>query len=447
MASEKQLQGQKEDANGKCKCQRCGKTLASVNFYTYRDGSKCQICKLCLTAHIDNFNPSTFEWILEKFDVPYVPEEWNVLRDRAFAKDPLKMNGISVIGKYLAKMKLKQYGNKGYADSKAIQQEKDKERAAKEKAEADERARYEAELKVKLSEGKISEAEYKTLVSTETQNKQLVRWGDTITGQHGGDGAVVRGQPQSYEQALRLAKNPFQEQNFMSESEMIDPGADLDADDRMYLAVKWGRLYKPSQWVALEQLYNEFMNSFDIQGAARIDTLKMICKTSLKMNEAIDCGDIDSYQKLSRVYDSLMKSAKFTEAQNKDKDGNNIDSASAIVDFVQAHSGEIPRYHCDQPRDIVDQIILDLKEYNKSLIYGDTSLAREIEKYLQDKRNSEDMKKSHQEAKANGTYTVELKDQDHIDFRDVISLMKEHDYGISDQSIEYEFQEGMVKQQ
>ena len=54
------------------------------------------------------------------------------------------------------------------------------------------------------------------------------------------------------------------------------------------------------------------MDSFDIQGAARIDTLKMICKTSLKMNEAIDCGDIDSYQKLSRVYDSMMKSAKFT---------------------------------------------------------------------------------------------------------------------------------------
>jgi hypothetical protein len=42
------------------------------------------------------------------------------------------------------------------------------------------------------------------------------------------------------------------------------------------------------------------------------------------------------------------------------------------------------------------------------------------------------MKKSHQEAKANGTYTVELSDQDHIDFKDVISLMKEHDYDISD---------------
>jgi len=48
--------------------------------------------------------------------------------------------------------------------------------------------------------------------------------------------------------------------------------------------MKWGRLYRPNQWLILEQLYNEFMNSFDIQGAARIDTLKMICKTSLKMN-------------------------------------------------------------------------------------------------------------------------------------------------------------------
>jgi hypothetical protein len=60
------------------------------------------------------------------------------------------------------------------------------------------------------------------------------------------------------------------------------------------------------------------MSSFDIQGAARIDTLKKICKTSLKMDQAIDSGDIDSYQKLSRVYDTMMKSAKFTEAQNKD---------------------------------------------------------------------------------------------------------------------------------
>ena len=40
-------------------------------------------------------------------DVPYIPEEWNVLRDKAYAKNPNAMNGMSVFGKYLSKMNLK----------------------------------------------------------------------------------------------------------------------------------------------------------------------------------------------------------------------------------------------------------------------------------------------------------------------------------------------------
>jgi hypothetical protein len=53
-------------------------------------------------------------------DVPYLPPEWNTLQDKAFAKDPYKMNGLSVIGKYLGKMRLNQWAGKGYADSQKI---------------------------------------------------------------------------------------------------------------------------------------------------------------------------------------------------------------------------------------------------------------------------------------------------------------------------------------
>ena len=187
------------------------------------------------------------------------------------------------------------------------------------------------------------------------------------------------------------------------------------------------------------------MNSFDIQGAARIDTLKMICKTSLKMNEAIDCGDIDSYQKLSRVYDTMMKSAKFTEAQNKEKDGAGIDSASAIVDFVEAHSGEIPRYKCEEPKDIVDQIILDLKNYTKNLIYEDKSLAQEIEKYLQDKRISDEMKKDKKEAKEKGLEDVLLEDDDFDDYKSALTNMSLHDDSLTDELIEEEYGNRRVK--
>nr|DAG20840.1 MAG TPA: hypothetical protein [Caudoviricetes sp.] len=50
------------------------------------------------------------------------------------------------------------------------------------------------------------------------------------------------------------------------------------------LRLKWGRGYRPEEWVRLEQLYNDMMASYDIQGAGMKDTLIMICKTSLKSN-------------------------------------------------------------------------------------------------------------------------------------------------------------------
>ena len=347
------------------------------------------------------------------------------------------MSGLSVIGKYLAKMKLNQWNKYGFADSQVAQLETEKKQDKK----IEDKKKYEADLKIQLEEGQISEAEYKTLVSTETQNKQLPKiQGNAITGDNLAQLYKTAAPPASYAEALNNMKNPFIEGNFVSEDEMIDPAAELDKQDRIYLAMKWGRTYTANQHVALERMYNEFMNSFDIQGAARIDTLKMICKTSLKMNQAIDQGDIDTYQKLSRVYDSMMKSAKFTEAQNKSNEGAGIDSASAIVDFVEAHSGQIPKYDCSQPQDIVDNIILDLKAYTRNLIYEDKALAQEIEKYLQNKKISDAMKEDKAAAKQQGLEKPELDDSSYIEYKQALAEMQQHDSSLDERVIEKEYQ-------
>ena len=192
-------------------CERCGKSMDEANFYTYKDGTKTELCKKCLTAHIDNFNPDTYLWLLEKMDVPYIPEEWNVLRDRAYAKDPHKMNGMSVFGKYLSKMKLKQWKQYGWADTEKLRaqsEERVKNAMAVQK-------QYEEEMKQKLENGEISEAQYKTLVSTETQNAEM----------------------QSKPPQSAIPQNNFyNENNFLSEDELIDPAAELTADDKVYLA-------------------------------------------------------------------------------------------------------------------------------------------------------------------------------------------------------------------
>ena len=54
----------------------------------------------------DNFNPDTYLWILQECDVPYVPEEWNKLMAK-YAMDRSKVTGMTILGRYLSKMKLK----------------------------------------------------------------------------------------------------------------------------------------------------------------------------------------------------------------------------------------------------------------------------------------------------------------------------------------------------
>ena len=311
-------------------CVKCGKSMdENTQFYTYKNGDKTDMCKKCLTMHIDNFNPDTFLWLLEKMDVPYVPEEWNVLRDRAFAKNP-NLNGMSVFGKYLSKMKLKQWKEYSWADTerlKALKEERNKLQIA-------EKEKFEAQIKEQFDNGEITEAQYKTLMSTETQNEDYYM----------GTGPVLH--------MPAMADNPYQEGNFIDASLLPDPATQLTEDDKIYLAMKWGRLYTPADWIELEKNYNEMMNSFDIQDADTINTLVLLCKTNLKMNQAIDCGDVEGFQKLSKVSESLRKSAKFTAAQNKEQKNDYVDSVGELVAMCE-RDGFIPRYATDIPQDKV----------------------------------------------------------------------------------------------
>lgn len=397
-------------------CEKCNKTMDENNFYTYKDGHKTELCKKCLTMHINNFDPSTFLWLLEKMDVPYIPEEWNILRDRAYAKDPLKMNGMSVFGKYLSKMKLKQWKDYGWADTERLQEENKKK--AEEKAE--EIAEREADAKERFERGEISEAQYKTLTSTEKQFEDRVMMPP---------GSVPGG----------IAPNAFNENNFMSEEELPDPALDLTQDDKVYLAMKWGRLYKPNEWIELEKKYNEMMNSFDIQDSDTTGTLILICKTYLKMNQAIDCGDMEGYGKLSRVYDSLRKSAKFTAAQKKEQKEDYVDSVGALVAMCEREGGFIPRFATDIPQDKVDATLQDMNNYIKKLVTQDLGFGQQIEDSLKKIQIQKEMNDAEQLAIENGDEVPVLDDENFADYYEDIAEQKEQDKDISTKEVKTEW--------
>ena len=379
-------------------CEKCHKTMDEKQFYTYKDGNKTELCKKCLTMHIDNFNPDTFLWLLKKMDVPYVPSEWNVLRDRAYAKDPNKMNGMSVFGKYLSKMKLKQWKDYGWEDSERLQA-KELENS---KDKIEEWQELEKITQERFENGEISEAEYKTLVSASTQNEML-------------NGPTT----------MPIAAAP-PEDLYIQEDELYDLSEELTEEDKKYLAMKWGRLYKPSEWIELEKIYEQMTASFDIQDADTINTLILICKTNLKMNQAIDIGDLDGFQKLSRVSESLRKSAKFTAAQNKEEKNDFVDSVGELVSMCE-REGFIPRFATDIPQDKVDLTLKDMNKYLYKLVTQDLGFGQQIEDALQKIKIQQEMQESNDLSLDVDADSEELIDQDYEDFYQSVYNQKEKD--------------------
>ena len=386
-------------------CIKCNKTMdENTQFYTYKNGDKTAMCKKCLTMHIDNFNQETFLWLLQDMDVPYVEAEWRVLRDRAFAKNP-NLNGMSVFGKYLSKMKLKQWNSYGWADTerlKTLNEEKSKQQQA-------EKEQFEAQIKAQFDNGEITEAQYKTLISTETQNDDY----------YAGTGPILH-------VPSAAADNPYNENTFIDESLLSGPAAQLTEDDKIYLAMKWGRLYQPADWIELERNYNEMMNSFDIQDADTINTLVLLCKTNLKMNQAIDCGDVEGFQKLSKVSESLRKSAKFTAAQNKEQKNDYVDSVGELVAMCE-RDGFIPRFATDIPQDKVDLTLKDMNSYVHKLVTQDLGFGQQIEDALKKIQIQREMNEAEETAKMMDGETPELIDEDFEEFYNSVEEQKEKD--------------------
>ena len=324
-------------------CKKCKATKNEDNFYKsknlekYPEGYLDQ-CKECITMHVDNWNADTFMWILQECDVPYVPDEWNKLL-ASYAKDPSSVTGMTIIGRYLSKMKLKQFKDFSWKDTAFLQ-----EKANHEKEEAMKRQGYSAaEIAEAIEKGSFPVPEH-----------------ELVEPEHPDDDYKYNSSP--YEE--------IPEDNTISDS--------LTDEDKLYLRMKWGKAYKPDEWVQLEKLYDDMMQSYDIQGAGHEDTLKLVCKTSLKSYQLLDMGDVEGAQKMVKMYDMLMKSGKFTASQNKAENGEYVDSISEIVAICEK-DGFIPRYYTDGPQDKVDRTLQDLQKYTRSLITEEMNLGNLIE--------------------------------------------------------------------
>ena len=343
-------------------CKTCNRTMERAQFYQtnrldkYPNGFLPE-CKKCLTRHVDNYNPETFTWILKEIDVPYIPKRWSMILDKC-VESGRKMTGMTVLGRYLSAMKLNQFNKYHWEDTERLIAEEN------------------ADKRLAMSEQGYTEEEIDAAIASGTMPDK----------------------PPEPEKQEPEKEEP--EPIDLSPAEYFDD--DLTEEDRKYLTIKWGKAYKPYEWVQLEKYYQEMMNSFDIVTPSHEDYLKLICKTSLKMHQCIDISDIEGFQKLSRVYTSLMKDAKFTAIQNKGDNGEYVSSVSELV-LLCEREGFIERYYTDTPKDKPDETLKDLRSYNRRLILEELNLGNLIESSVR--------AMAREEAKEEDEDTIEFEDE------------------------------------
>ena len=204
-------------------CQKCNRTMSAENFYKsnnlekYPDG-KFNICKKCMTMHVDNWNPDTYMWIIQEADVPYVADEWNKLMLK-YAQDKSKVTGATIIGRYLGKMALKQYRDFRWKDTAFLQEE-----ANRKIEETMKRQGYDAQ--------DIANAINKA--TFEIPEKPLEE--PTFTGVP--NNPHMAAPQEDYFAQINGGDDDFQD--------------DLTEEEKIYLRLKWGKAYKPEEWVRLE---------------------------------------------------------------------------------------------------------------------------------------------------------------------------------------------------
>jgi hypothetical protein len=160
--------------------------------------------------HVDNWDPDTYMWILQEVDVPYLPEEWNSLMAK-YARDTSKVSGMTILGRYLSKMKLKQYKEYRFKDTDYLQElQKKKIEEAMKKSGCD---------RVEIDQA-LEKVPYADLIPPPPAPEPI--------------------------QEPEIGPDYFDKINGIKEEDLA---LDLTDEDKLYLRLKWGKSYKAEEWV------------------------------------------------------------------------------------------------------------------------------------------------------------------------------------------------------
>lgn len=156
------------------------------------------------------------------------------------------------------------------------------------------------------------------------------------------------------------------------------------------LRKKWGSNYDDEALNYLEDLYKGLLTTQNINGALQIDQAQKICKLSYEIDSKIRAGDKD-VEKFLSSYDKLVKTAEFTPKNTKN--AVDFDSFAEVARWLEKR-GRQNKFYDNVTRDVVDETIKNIENYNQRLYINEGGIGDEITQRLEALKNADKIEQS-----------------------------------------------------
>lgn len=147
---------------------------------------------------------------------------------------------------------------------------------------------------------------------------------------------------------------------------------------RRELVDKWGPNYDDEALAYLENLYNGLLMTQNVNGALQGDQALKICKISHELDCRIREGA--DFDKMLTAYDKLVKTAEFTPKNVKS--ASDFDSVGELFRWLEKR-GWKNRYYDNVSKDVVDETIANIQNFNQRLYTNESGIGDEITRRIE----------------------------------------------------------------
>lgn len=167
---------------------------------------------------------------------------------------------------------------------------------------------------------------------------------------------------------------------------------------------RWGANYDDEALDYLDNLFDGLMSTQNVNGDLQIDQARKICKMSYEIDCRIREGS--DFDKILSSYDKLIKAAEFTPKNVKNI--NDFDTAGELVRWMEKN-GWRNRFYDKVTRDVVDETMKNLENFNQRLYTNESGIGDEITRRVEALKTAREIENYYDTDK---TYDLDSYDDD-----------------------------------